>query len=565
MTAGGHSTVGTYLAARLAQIGVRHYFVVPGDYNLVLLDELLKQPELTMISCCNELNAGYAADGYARATGGAAVIIVTYSVGGLSALNAVAGAFAEDLPVIVISGCPNTNATAEWELLHHTLGKVDYGYQRRIFEHVTVAASAIHRPLEAPRQIDRALDTALLARKPVYLEIACNIATAATSAPHRRTFTDRPKDDPHAIADAVKHVAARLNDAVKPVLLAGARLRAFGARAPFGAVAEAGDFAVATMPDAKGFFPEQHPNYIGTYWGPVSSPGCAEIVESADLCLAAGARFTDYTTVGHASLIDRAKLIAAEPGCVVVDGQCYTGVPLAAFLEHLAPKLQRNGTALEGFRRIGRRTPPAFAANAEAPVTTRALFARVQRVLDAETTLVVETGDSWFNGTALDLPDGAALEIQMQYGSTGWSVGAALGCQIASAPARRVIALVGDGAFQMTAQEVATMIRYRLRPIIVMINNGGYTIEVEIHDGPYNTIKNWDYAGLITALDAGDGRGLGLTATTPGELDDAIERAEGHSGPVLIECAIGRDDCSGELLAWGAHVAKNNGRPPRVL
>jgi pyruvate decarboxylase len=563
MAASEHATVGTYLAARLAQIGVRHYFVVPGDYKLALLDELLKQPGLAMISCCNELNAGYAADGYARATGGPAAVVVTYSVGGLSALNAVAGAYAEDLPVIVISGSPNTNSTAEWELLHHTLGKVDYGYQRRIFENVTVAASLIHHPLEAPRQIDQALNTALVARRPVYLEIACNIAAATTSAPHRRTFGDRPAGDRPALASAVKHAAARLNDAVKPVLLGGARLRAFGGRDAFRAVAEAGHYAVATMPDAKSFFPEQHPNYIGTYWGPVSSPGCAEIVDAADLCLAAGARFTDYTTVGHAGLIERAKLIAVEPECVMVDGQCYNGVPLAAFLERLAPRLERNGAALEAFSRIGPRSRSGPAADPDAPATTRALFARIQRMLDARTTLIVETGDSWFNGTALDLPDGAAFEIQMQYGSIGWSVGAALGCQIASAPARRVIALVGDGSFQMTAQEVSTMIRYRLRPIVVVINNGGYTIEVEIHDGPYNPIKNWHYARLVEVFNADGGAGWGARVTTEGELDAAIEKALAHDGPSLIEVVVDRDDCSERLLEWGARVARNNGRPPR--
>ena len=122
MTDNFPATVGTYLAARLEQIGLRHYFAVPGDYNLVLLDELSKNPRLKMISCCNELNAGYAADGYARATGGAAAVVVTFSVGGLSVLNAIAGAYAEDLPLIAISGGPNTNSEAECELLHHTLG-----------------------------------------------------------------------------------------------------------------------------------------------------------------------------------------------------------------------------------------------------------------------------------------------------------------------------------------------------------------------------------------------------------------------------------------------------------
>ena len=125
-------TVGSYLAKRLQEAGIEDYFAVPGDYNLVLLDELLGNRDLRMISCCNELNAGYAADGYARATGGPSAAVVTYSVGGLSLLNAVAGAYAEDLPLIAISGGPNTNSEAEWEYLHHTLGEVDYDYQREI-------------------------------------------------------------------------------------------------------------------------------------------------------------------------------------------------------------------------------------------------------------------------------------------------------------------------------------------------------------------------------------------------------------------------------------------------
>ena len=149
-----NSTVGQYLAARLAEVGIRHFFTVPGDYNLILLDELLKNDHLQMISCCNELNAGYAADGYSRSTEGPAVAVVTYSVGGLSLLNAVAGAYAEDIPLIAVSGGPNTNSTSEYELLHHTLGKVDYDYQREIFSRVTAEAVIVQHPSEAPAQID---------------------------------------------------------------------------------------------------------------------------------------------------------------------------------------------------------------------------------------------------------------------------------------------------------------------------------------------------------------------------------------------------------------------------
>jgi TPP-dependent 2-oxoacid decarboxylase len=126
-----------------------------------------------------------------------------------------------------------------------------------------------------------------------------------------------------------------------------------------------------------------------------------------------------------------------------------------------------------------------------------------------------------------------------------------------------VVACIGDGSFQMTAQELSTMIRYGVDPIIFLINNGGYTIEVEIHDGPYNTIKNWSYAGLIDVFNADDGQGWGCRVATASELDEAISTARNRKGVSLIEVMIDRDDCNRDLLRWGNRVARNNGRPPR--
>lgn len=564
MTESSPATVGTYLAARLEQIGLRHYFAVPGDYNLVLLDELLRNPQLQMISCCNELNAGYAADGYARATGGAAAVVVTFSVGGLSALNAIAGAYAEDLPLIAISGGPNTNSEAECELLHHTLGLLDYGYQRDIFRRVTAEALIIRNPADAPYEIDLAIDTALTKRKPVYLEVACNIAKVPVSAAHARSFDGRMANDPRSLEDAVEHAAALLNEAKKPVLVAGVKLRPYGAVEAFRTLADASGYGVAVMPNAKGLYDEQQENFLGVYWGPVGTPGCAEIVESADLVLFAGATFTDYTTTGHASLANPARMIQARPEGVILPGQTFNDVALADFLYALAAKLNRNETSLGAYRRIREDTVPVKPGPANAPLTTRQLFARIGKLLDSNSAVIAETGDSWFNGMRLDLPTGAAFEIQMQYGSIGWSVGATLGYALGQ-PERRVISLIGDGSFQLTAQEVSTMVRYGLRPIIFLINNGGYTIEVEIHDGPYNVIKNWDYAGLMNVFNAEDGKGWGTRVRTEGELDAAIAQATRHDGSVLIETIIDRDDCSKQLLEWGTHVAKNNGRPLRVV
>ncbi|MEQ9618754.1 MAG: thiamine pyrophosphate-binding protein [Deltaproteobacteria bacterium] len=557
-------SIGSYLASRLEEAGVRHYFAVPGDYNLALLDELLKNPRLKMIGCCNELNAGYAADGYARANGIAAQV-VTFSVGGLSALNAIAGAYAEDLPVILISGGPNTNSEVENQLLHHTTGEVHYGYQRDIFSHVTASSVIIKHLDDAPYLIDRAIKTCIAERKPVYIEIPCNVAGLKIPPPEYKSFNEERTGDPDVLAEAVNKTVELLGPVPKPVLVAGARLKTHGGVDAFRKLMDASDYAVASMADAKGVVPEDHPNYIGTYWGPVSSTGTNEIVESANMYLFAGPRFTDYTTCGFSALIDQKKLIQAGPNFVKVPGFTYNGVMLGEYLEQLAGKIKPNNASLQAFNRVRRDFAPEPALKKNAPVTTRRLFAQVQEMLDADKTVIAETGDSWFNTMKLDLPPGCGFEIQMQYGSIGWSVGATLGCALGSPEGKRVVSFVGDGSFQLTAQEISTIIRYGLNPIIFLINNGGYTIEVEIHDGPYNNIKNWDYAGLVDVFNAGEGNGWSARVKTEGELADAIKHASSHDGFCLIEVIIDRDDCSKELLEWGSRVSSNNGRPPRVL
>lgn len=557
-----HWTVGSYLARRLQDAGMAHYFAVPGDYNLVLLDELLGNQDLKMISCCNELNAGYAADGYARATGGPSAAVVTFSVGGLSLINAVAGAYAEDLPLIAISGGPNTNSEAEWEYLHHTLGKVDYDYQREMFARVTADAVTIHHPSLAPVAIDRAIDTAMLRRKPVYIEIAANIAGALTSAPVARGFARQVTSDPDSLAAAVEHVSEFLNGAGRPVLIAGGKVRAAGAEAALRGLGDACGYAQASMPNAKSFLSEAHDNFMGIYWGPVSTPGCGEIVDAADALLFAGPIFTDYTTTGHQLGYDPKKAVIAHTTSVQLGETSYSNVRMTDFLDALKDRLTPNDGAVKAYRRVSSpRHVPEPGAD-DTPLSVRQLFARIGKMLDGDSTLLVETGDSWFNGMELELPDGARFEIQMQYGSIGWSVGATLGYALGKSGGR-LISCIGDGSFQLTAQEVSTMIRYDTNPIIFLINNGGYTIEVEIHDGPYNTIKNWDYSKLVDVFGAGEGKAWGCKATTEGELDKAIEEAKGRDGLCFIEVTIDRDDCNVNLLRWGNHVARNNGRPNR--
>jgi pyruvate decarboxylase len=557
-------TVGAYLATRLEQVGIRHYFGIPGDYNLALFDQILLNKNLGFISCCNELNASYAADGYARANGLAAML-VTYSVGALSAVNGVAGHYAEDLPVIVISGGPNTHSEPENQILHHSLGEVRYGYVREMFSQVTAAAVIIRHLEDAPRLIDQTIATCLRQRKPVYLEIACNIAALEIPAPKPYQFWTKPTSNSQTLKEAVDRAAAILNGAVKPVAVGGVKLRPAGALEAFRQFVEASGYAVAMMPNAKGFLPEEHPNFVGIYWGPVSSPGTEAIVESADAYLFAGPVLSDYASCGHTIEISAKKLIHVGPDFVQLPDALYQDIVMDEFLSALATRVNRNDTSLATFNRTRTQVAPEAPINREAPIRTRRLFSLIQGMLDGNTTLIAETGDSWFNTINLALPQGSNFEIQMQYGSIGWSVGATLGYQLAVQPGRRVIACIGDGSFQMTAQEISTMIRYGLKPIIFLMNNGGYTIEVEIHDGPYNVIKNWNYAELVPAFNGPDGNGWGCRVRTEGEAADAIAKALAHDGVSVIEVVIDKDDCSRDLLEWGTRVCASNARPPKTL
>lgn len=514
--------------------------------------------------CSNELNCGFSAEGYARANGAAAAV-VTFSVGALSALNAIGGAYAENLPVILVSGAPNTNDHASGHLLHHTLGTHDLRYQLEIARKLTCAAVSITSAEDAPALIDHALRTSLRERKPAYIEIACNLSAAPCAAPGPVSAIVEPEpSDAQSLAAAVEAAAGFLHARRKPVILIGSKLRAAGAEVEAVRLAEALGCAVAVMAAAKSFFPEDHPQYIGTYWGEVSSPGTRAVVDWSDGVLCLGTVFNDYSTVGWTAMPGGDGVLTADLEQVRLPGHDFGRIHLRDFLSALADKVERRDQTMVEYARIRTDPLPDPVAEPAARLSRAELVRQLRPLVTPDTTVIAETGDSWFNGLLLRLPHGARFEVEMQWGHIGWSVPAAFGYAVA-APQRKVLALIGDGSFQLTAQEVAQMIRRKLPVLIFLVNNHGYTIEVEIHDGPYNNVKNWDYAGLIAAFNAEDGHGLGLRATTAGELAAAIETAGTHrDGPVLIECVLDRDDCTADLITWGRRVAAANARSPHA-
>ncbi|XP_047180436.1 pyruvate decarboxylase 2-like isoform X1 [Vigna umbellata] len=564
------ATLGRHLAHRLVQVGVTDVFSVPGDFNLTLLDHLIAEPKLTNVGCCNELNAGYAADGYARCRGVGACV-VTFTVGGLSVINAIAGAYSENLPVICIVGGPNTNDFGTNRILHHTIGLPDFSQELRCFQTVTCYQAVVNNIEDAHEMIDTAISTCLKESKPVYISISCNLP----GIPHP-TFSREPVpfslsprlSNKLGLEAAVEAAAAFLNKAVKPVMVGGPKLRVAKACEAFVELADASGYPFAVMPSAKGLVPEYHPHFIGTFWGAVSTAFCAEIVESADAYLFAGPIFNDYSSVGYSLLLKKEKAIIVQPDRVVIsNGPAFGCILMKDFLTALGKRLQHNNTAYENYARIFVPDGKPLKAEPGEPLRVNILFKHVQEMLSGETAVIAETGDSWFNCQKLKLPKGCGFvdryEFQMQYGSIGWSVGATLGYAQAVRP-KRVISCIGDGSFQVTAQDVSTMIRNEQNPIIFLINNGGYTIEVEIHDGPYNVIKNWNYTALVDAIHNGDGKCWTSKVTCEEELIEAIQTATGDKKDCLcfIEVIVHKDDTSKELLEWGSRVCAANSRPP---
>ncbi|KAL1543578.1 Pyruvate decarboxylase 2, variant 2 [Salvia divinorum] len=348
-------------------------------------------------------------------------------------------------------------------------------------------------------------------------------------------------------------------------MVGGPEMRAANARNAFLKLADASGYPVAVMPSAKGLIPEHHPHFIGTYWGAASTPFCAETVESADAYLFVGPIFNDINTLSHSLLLKEAKTILVEPERVVIgdDGTAYDCVRMKDFLSALAAMVRRNETGYENHSRmyVGDGRPRRSEPNEALRVNV--LFQHIQKMLCGEMVVVADTGDSWFNCQKLKLPPGCGYEVQMEYGSIGWSVGATLGYAQA-APEKRVIACIGDGSFQMTAQEVSTMLACGQNSIIFLINNGGYTIEEVIHEGPYNVIKNWNYTALVDAICNDQGKCWTTKVGCEEELIEAIDKATGAYKNCLcfIEVIIHKDDTSKELLQLGIRLSAANSRPP---
>ena len=480
-------TIGEYLLKRLYEAGVQHIFGVPGDYILSFYDMLVKSP-VRHIGTTREDTAAFAADGYARCLGMGA-LAVTYGVGALNTVNAVAGAYAESSPVVVISGAPGIREQRDDPLLHHRFGP--FTFQREIFERITCACVVLDDPLIAFRQIDRALAAARRFGKPVYIEIPRDMVMVQ-GYPMPVETVERFVSDESALAEAVAETIELMAGSVSPIVIAGVELHRLGLQQALVELVDKASLPIVATLTGKSVIAERHPAYLGIYEGAMSSENTRYAVEQSDLFLMLGVTLNDIDTGIYTAKLDPQLMIRATLNEVVISAHRYSRVGLADYLSALARKLKPNGDRV--LPAPAALQPSGFPKPNQA-ITIVSLIERLNQALSPDMIVVSDVGDCLFAAIDLRVHEQSEFLASCFYTTMGFAVPAALGAQIAR-PDHRALILVGDGAFQMTGTELSTQARLGLNPIVVVFNNGGYSTERCILEGPFNDISPWRFDKL---------------------------------------------------------------------
>ncbi|ELW8653081.1 alpha-keto acid decarboxylase family protein [Salmonella enterica] len=486
-------TVADYLLDRLAGCGIGHLFGVPGDYNLQFLDHVIDHPTLRWVGCANELNAAYAADGYARMSG-AGALLTTFGVGELSAINGIAGSYAEYVPVLHIVGAPCSAAQQRGELMHHTLGDGDFRHFYRMSQAIS-AASAILDEQNACFEIDRVLGEMLAARRPGYIMLPADVAKK-TAIPPTEALTLPAHETQSGVETAFRYHARQcLMNSRRIALLADFLAGRFGLRPLLQRWMAETPIAHATLLMGKGLFDEQHPNFVGTYSAGASSKEVRQAIEDADRVICVGTRFVDTLTAGFTQQLPAERTLEIQPYASRI-GETWFNLPMVQAVSTLRELCLECAFAPPTPRSAGQ---PVRIDKGE--LTQENFWQTLQQYLKPGDILLVDQGTAAFGAAALSLPDGAEVVVQPLWGSIGYSLPAAFGAQTAC-PDRRVILIIGDGAAQLTIQEMGSMLRDGQTPLILLLNNDGYTVERAIHGAAqrYNDIASWNWTQIPQAL-----------------------------------------------------------------
>ncbi len=537
-------TIGRYLIERLRHYGVQDIFGIPGDFVLHFYGMLEESP-IRVIGSTREDCAGYAADAYARVHGIGAVC-VTYCVGGLSLCNSIAGAFAEKSPVVVISGAPGMSERVNDPLLHHRVR--DFNTQREVFEKITVASAALDDPLTAFREIDRCLEACVRYKRPVYLELPRDRVDAPAMYDHL-PLESSVHSNKEALASALAAAQERIDSAERPVIIAGVEIHRFGLREQVLKLAERNNFPMAATLLGKSVVSERHPLYLGVYEGAMGRREVTEFVESSDCVILLGTFMTDINLGIFTARLDPGRCIYATSEKCRIGHHHFHDIVLADFVKGLAkaPLKRRKKPTLPA--RPARRID----AKPDDPVSIRSLFAKIDSILDDEMVVIADVGDSLFASSDLTIHKHTEFISPAYYTSMGFAIPAAVGVQVANRQLRPLV-LVGDGAFQMTCLELSTAVRLHFNPVVIVLNNKGYTTERFLQEGPFNDILDWQYHRLPDLL----GDGWGFEVRTGRDLEQSLEAALARQDSFsILNVHLRPDDISPALQRLAERMSKS--------
>ncbi|KAJ7601083.1 pyruvate decarboxylase THI3 [Mycena floridula] len=557
-------TVGAYLLERLAQLNVTSMFGVPGDFNLGFLDLVEDHPTIDWIGNCNELNAAYAADGYARVKHDSiGVVLTTFGVGELSACNGIAGAFSEMVPVLHIAGVPSTAQQKSKPMLHHTLGDGRYDAYSKASEQFTVSQGYLNNSTTAAAEIDRVLTDCLLAARPVYLTLPTDIVYEKISSERLKIPLSRipPSNDPDTenfVLDEIEKLVDAADGDV--IILVDACAIRHDVRDEVLELAKKTQYPVYAAPMGKTSISESYERYGGIYVGSLTHPEIKEKVESAKLILSVGGLRSDFNSGNFTYSIPTASTVEFHSGHTQVRYSMYKDIGMKQLLKKLAARLKPSANLRE--------VAPFIAAvpKEDHEVISHAWFwPRLGEFFKPKDVVVAETGTSNFGILDIPLPDQSVFLAQILWGSIGWSVGSTLGAALAAKAVGlgRTILFVGDGSIQLSVQELSSMIRWDLKPIIFLLNNSGYTIERYLHgkERKYNDISNWKWTSLLTVFGDADGtKSKSYTVNNKTELSALLDDATFASAQKiqLVEVMMDKFDAPRALQEQAALSGKSN-------
>jgi indolepyruvate decarboxylase len=527
-------TVADYIVERLAAEGIDHCFGVAGDYAFPICDAVDSSAKVKWIGCANELNASYAADGYARIRG-AAMLVTTYGVGELSAINGVMGAKAERSPVFHVVGMPSYQNQRLRKIAHHTLGDGVFGN----FVELSAAAACCHaviNPENCVVEMERLIAEARRNNQPAYIVVPSDYAQSPVMPAVVKPVV--PGSNQAALQKAMAIIAERINEAKSIVAFPAFTISRLGLQKEARKAIEALGCPFVTTLMEKCILDEGHPQFAGMFVGAVSEPKTRQVIQGADLVLdLGGVNLNDITTGAYSLQLDLSRFVTVGLNDVRIGDQVIANVRLADVLSELA-KLKPSSAPYKG-------KPQGLAPVNGRPsdkITMAALYPRYAAFLRAGDTVVLETGSSSLGVTPTILPDGVRVEAQVLWGSIGWATPAAFGVALAD-PSRRTILITGEGSHQLTANDVGSMGRFGANVIVFVLNNSGYLIERALEENPdwtYNDLAPWNYAELPKAL--GCANWCTARVTTLGELDEAMKSARASKAGAYIEIMAGKMD-----------------------